>query len=127
MFKVDSDKTINITRGDIAVLKIGAKTSEGTDYTFQIGDVVRFKVFKNKDCSSVEKTKDVVVTEESLSVEIQLDGSDTKIGEIINKPTDYWYEVELNPDTNPQTIIGYDDETGAKIFKLFPEGNDVDE
>ena len=54
-----------------------------------------------------------------------LSKTDTKIGEVINKPTDYWYEVEVNPHTNPQTIIGYGEE-GAAIFKLFPEGDEVE-
>ena len=58
-------------------------------------------------------------------VEIFLHGAETKFGEVINKPVDYWYEVELNPETKPQTIIGYD-EDGAKVFKLFPEGRDVE-
>ena len=58
-------------------------------------------------------------------VEIYLTEEDTKIGEVISKPKDYWYEVELNPDEEPQTIIGYD-EDGAKIFKLFPEGDDIE-
>jgi ribose 5-phosphate isomerase RpiB len=57
-------------------------------------------------------------------VEIYLDRDDTKIGEVISKPKDYWYSVTLNDDTVPQTIIGYDDD-GAKVFKLFPEGADV--
>ena len=51
-------------------------------------------------------------------------GEDTKIGQVINKPIDYWYEIELNPEINPQTVIGYDND-GAKIFKLFPEGADI--
>ena len=52
---------------------------------------------------------------------ISLNKEDTTIGDIINTPIDYWYEVQLNPETNPQTIIGYD-ENGAKIFRLYPEG-----
>ena len=55
-------------------------------------------------------------------VTISLSSTDTRIGEIINKPVDYWYEIELNPDTTPQTIIGYDAD-GPKILKLFPEGD----
>ena len=46
------------------------------------------------------------------------------IGEVINKPTNYWYEIELNPNTQPQTIIGYD-EDGEKLFVLYPEGSDT--
>jgi hypothetical protein len=68
--------------------------------------------------------KDFLVPEATEKVEVFLSKNETKIGEVISKPTDYWYEIELNPDTDPQTIIGYD-EDGAKVFKLFPEGEDV--
>jgi hypothetical protein len=67
--------------------------------------------------------KDVTVEEETSVVSITLERTDTKLGGIINKPVDYWYEVELNPDTTPQTIVGYDSD-GPKIFRLFPEGGD---
>jgi hypothetical protein len=68
--------------------------------------------------------KDFPVVEATENVDIFLSKEDTKFGEVISKPKDYWYEVELNPEDNPQTIIGYD-EDGAKIFKLFPEGDDI--
>jgi hypothetical protein len=123
MFKIDSDKTIHITRGDIGSINLGATNADGSEFTFQKDDVVRFKVFKSKDCQCVELEKDVVVGATGTEVLISLQGEDTKIGEVINKPTDYWYEVEVNPDTAPQTIIGYDEE-GAKIFRLYPEGSD---
>lgn len=122
MFRIDQDKTIHITRGDIAGINISAKKPDGTNYTFVAGDVVRLKVFDKKGCDCIKIQKDVEVREESLSVDIGLESRDTKIDTIINKPKEYWYEVELNPDTAPQTIIGYDD--GAKLFKLYPEGSD---
>ena len=100
-------------------------TFMGEVYTFRPGDVVRLKVFGKKNCANVVLQKSVKVTEETTQVGIFLDGNDTKFGDVISKPTDYWYEIELNPDTKPQTIIGYDEE-GAKIFKLFPEGKDVE-
>ena len=123
MFRIDQDKTVHLTRGDIAGIDITAKMSDGTNYAFIVGDVVRLKIFEKKDCQCVVLQKDVTVTEETTSVEIALDGTDTKIGDLINKPKDYWYEVELNPDTAPQTIIGYDD--NPKIFRLYPEGKDM--
>ena len=58
-------------------------------------------------------------------MEVMLTSKETKFGELIHKPKDYWYEVELNPMTTPQTVIGYD-EDGAKVFRLFPEGKDVE-
>ena len=92
-------------------------------YEFQPNDVVRFKVFRKNDCSIVEIQKDVIVDSEKTVVSIELEKEDTKIGGLIKKPTDYWYEVELNPDTKPQTVIGFDI-SGEKIFKLYPEGDE---
>ena len=117
MFFIDDDLSISITRGDAAVFSVGATSGEGS-YEFQQGDVVRFKVFAKKDCADVVLQKDVEVTETTRAVRISLDSADTTIGEVISKPTEYWYEVELNPDTCPQTFIGYDD-NGAKV-KFLP-------
>jgi len=98
-------------------------TQDGEIYTFKAGEVVRIKVFEKKACENVVLQKDFPVEADTETVEILLLEEDTRFGGIISKPTDYWYEVELNPLNNPQTIIGYD-EDGAKIFKLFPEGKD---
>lgn len=124
MFIINDDRSIYLTRGDIAVIEISAMKSETEAYTFQVGDVVRFNVFEKKRCDIVVLQKDVTVDTEATSVAIVLDGVDTKLGELINKPKEYWYEVELNPDTMPQTIVGYDDD-GPKILRLFPEGDDT--
>lgn len=125
MFKINEDKSIYITRGDIATIDVTASVS-GEGYEFQEGDVVRFKVFEKKECENVVFQKDVLVAETRMKVSINLIGTDTKIGELINKPKDYWYEIELNPETAPQTIIGYDEE-GAKVFRLYPEGSELNE
>jgi hypothetical protein len=120
MFKIDGNE-ISVTRGDIVHINVCASNQYGDPYYFSEGDIVRFKVFEKKNCEDVVLVKDTLITEETDSVYIYLDGNDTSIGDYISKPTDYWYEVELNPDTVPQTIIGYD-EDGAKVFKLYPEG-----
>ena len=124
MFKVNNDLSIYVTRGDMVAIRVSAEDNNGSDYTFKYGDVLRMKVFEKKGCDCVLLQKDFMVEAESKTVDILLTGDDTKIGELIHKPRDYWYEVELNPLTNPQTIIGYD-EDGAKVFRLFPEGADV--
>jgi hypothetical protein len=121
MIIVNEDKSIYVTRGDAGAITVAASFADG-DYTFKPEDVVRMKIFEKKNCENVVRVFHADrLTEDSTEVTIRLD--DTKIGEVISKPTDYWYEIELNPDTNPQTIIGYDNE-GAKVFKLFPEGGD---
>lgn len=121
MFKVKDDLSIHVTRGDVGLLGITAKNEDESDYIFQIGDVVRLGVFEKKKFSSIKLQKDIIVQEQGTEVQIPLDKEDTTIGNIINTPVDYWYEIQLNPETNPQTIIGYD-ENGAKIFRLYPEG-----
>lgn len=121
MFKVKEDLSIHITRGDIGILEITAKNEDGSDYTFKVDDVIRLGIFEKKKFNSIKKQKDITVQEETTTVKISLNKEDTTIGDIINTPIDYWYEVQLNPETNPQTIIGYD-ENGAKIFRLYPEG-----
>lgn len=122
MFKIDSTtKQINITRGDIGTISISALNEDGDDYTFQVGDILRLGIFTAKNFNDIILQKDVEVLEATTSVDLSLDSEDTTIGNIISKPVDYWYEIQLNPDTEPQTIIGYD-ENGAKIFKLYPEG-----
>jgi len=127
MFVVNDDLSIYATRGDIVCLNVSATDdSTGGTYEFQPGDIVRMKIFAKKDAENVVMQKDFPVVGKTDSVGVYLDESDTKIGDVISKPTDYWYEIELNPYTNPQTIVGYD-EDGAKIFKLFPEGKDLQE
>lgn len=122
MLKIEN-KTIHITRGDVALFEITTKQEDGTDYEFKTGDIIRFKVFKSKDCNCIEIEKDTQIETPTKAAQISLTSEDTKIGDIINKPVKYWYEVELNPDTEPQTIIAYDKE-GAKEFILYPEGSD---
>lgn len=123
MFKINEDLLIEITRGDAVEFVVTAKEN-GENYVFKIGDIVRFKVFEKKGCDCVVLQKDFGVESDTEEVTIVLEEADTKIGQLINKPKDYWYEVELNPDTIPSTIIGYD-EAGAKVFKLYPEGRDL--
>ena len=113
----EEDLSVQCTRGDYCNFPVSGE--------FKPGDVVRFKAFRKKDCATVVIQRDFTVDEATNTFVISLTGEDTKIGEVISKPVDYWYEVELNPDTNPQTIVAYD-EKGAKLFKLFPEGKDVD-
>ena len=126
MFRLNEDMSIYVTRGDTATIIVSLTNEEGTPYVFQAGDVLRLKVFEKKNCNNVVLEKLYPITQTMNEVNLALDEKDTKIGGVISKPVDYWYEIELNPLSNPQTVIGYDEE-GAKIFKLFPEGRDLEE
>lgn len=123
MYQVNDDLSIYVTRGDIVSLDVKAMQG-GSTFIFPAGSSIRIKVFEKKNCENVVLQKDFAVDADSESVPIDLTEYDTRIGGIISKPVDYWYEVELNPFTDPQTIIGYD-EDGPKVFRLFPEGRDL--
>ena len=125
MFVVNDDLSIYATRGDIVCLNVSATDDRtGKPYEFQPGDVLQMKIYTKKNAEEVVLQKDFPVVAKTDVVGVVLTEADTKIGDVISKPVDYWYEVTLNPYTNPQTFIGYD-EDGAKIFKLFPEGKDI--
>lgn len=121
MFEILKDKTICLTRGDIANIVVSASLQNGEAYTFQPGDVVRLTVYKQRASENVLIKKDITIEAEAQTATIRLAQNDTRFGERISAPTDFMYEVELNPDTAPQTIIGHDKE-GAKVFRLYPEG-----
>lgn len=124
MFSIDTDKTIHITRGDIGIIEVSSNISDGSPYIFQPNDEVYLRVYNRKQHEEVVLVKRVQVDNETPTVDIKLESTDTKLGGIINKPVDYWYEIELNPATAPQTIVGYD-AVGPKIFRLYPEGGDA--
>jgi hypothetical protein len=122
MFRIEDDLSIHVTRGDAITIQLKAKVN-GESYAFRDGDKVRFKVFEKKACQNVALQKDFLPVVGETFVDLFLDKDDTKIGDIISKPVDYWYEIELNPDILPQTIIGYDAD-GSKVFRLYPEGGE---
>jgi hypothetical protein len=127
MAKVDNKYNIQINRGNVLRLKIKNKPNEnGESPKFLVGDVVRFNVMKRKECANVVLQKDVTVEEECEIVRIVATADEMKIGDIIDKPVDYWYEVEINPDrANTVTILGYTDKKqGPKLLTLLPEGGD---
>ena len=125
MIKIDEEKTIHLTRGDTATIVVTAQNDDGSNYEFQKGDTLRLKVMSKKKVEEIVLTKDIIIDSNKESVEIELTSDETRIGDYINKPITYWYEVELNPDNNSTTIIGYD-ENGPKQFKLYPEGTNGD-
>lgn len=122
MFNIE-DTTIKLTRGDAASIEIAMTDNSGDTATFHTGDIVRFSVIQRKNHSNILLSKDIVVETESETVTFTFTSEETRLGEVINKPIDYWYEVQVNPDSFAQTIIGYDD-NGPKIFRLYPEGDD---
>jgi hypothetical protein len=125
MIIVNEDNSIYLTRGDDVAFEVGATDESGETVTFSVGDKIHLTVTEKKNCGKVVLDKTVQVNTESDAVTIRLTDEETKIGEVISKPVDYWYDIELiDCNENIYTIVGYD-EDGAKIFRLFPEGEEV--
>ena len=122
MFKINKeDQSVNLTRGDACVIGLKSIDADGNAYTFRQGEVIRLSVYGKKDCDNVVLQKDYPITADSEEIALFISSEETKFGKIINKPTDYWYEVELNPGPYSQTLIGYDN-NGPKLFRIYPEG-----
>jgi hypothetical protein len=120
MIKLDGDN-IYCTRGDSGTINVQATNDDGTQYTFTTGTTVRFNVVKENDTATRIFAKEVTLDEDATQVSIPITSTETTIGDYINKKVTYWYEVEINPEANGYTIIGYD-KNGPKKFILLPEG-----
>jgi hypothetical protein len=119
--KIDGT-TIRLNRGDVLNLSLTLKLESGSDYTFEVGDKIVFSVYKkSKMNEKAVLLKEITVSEQAQSVTVALTKEETKIGEMISKPVEYWYEVELN---DQYTVIGYDDD-GPKLLVLYPEGSKI--
>lgn len=119
MFKIDGTKIL-LTRGDKCTITLKLKNEE---HILNPNDIISFTVYNKKAFNEKPLlSKEIIINESTNYIDICLDSNDTKIGEIANKPIDYWYEIQLNHE---QTIIGYDDVDGPKILKLYPEGSDI--
>lgn len=122
MFKIVKNQIL-INRGDIGTIELTIPLDDGSDYTFAVGDTITFAVYPVNSYQLAPLIyKEIVIEEDGQTkVDIVLTSEDTKIGNIINKPVTYWYEIQLNKE---QTILGYDTK-GPKIFTLYPEGVDL--
>lgn len=114
--------TIKLNRGDVLSFNLTIQKDDGSYYVFNQGDQITFSVYKkNKLNENAVLFKEVEAIPNTDSIDINCTSEETKLGDLINKPIDYWYEIELN---NEYTILGYD-EDGAKVLKLYPEGSKI--
>lgn len=113
MFKI-VNKTFHVSRGDSGTVNLKLKNT-----TFRVEDDVVFRIYEVQGLDEAPIIEvHTSVEEESDTANIFLSGEDTNFGDLGNEIVDYWYEIAVNED---RTIIGFD-ESGAKIFKLYPTG-----
>lgn len=117
-------RNIRITRGNMLPITVSADNNiDGNDYEFQVGDIIRFKIMQANKVDNVLLEKDFKVEEVGVEKQIEMTANEMKIGELKSKPVDYWYEIELNPDTEKtMTIEGYRKDEGPAIITILPEG-----
>ena len=114
--------TIKLNRGDVLSLTLSVSYTDGTSYSFTANDTVVFSVYnKNQMSGNAVFMKTINVTTPGQTLPVNLTSNDTKFGNLIDKPVEYWYEFELN---NQYTVLGYDD-SGPKKLILYPEGSKI--
>ena len=129
MVQINEDNSIYATRGDSWRIELDID-ADGWSWGINPGDIFRFTVMQKNNVSEIFLQKDFEYDGDaeprSVSVSLDFYGDETKIGEAISKPKDYWYEIEHLEKQGDETVvsvhtlIGYD-EDGAKVLKLFPE------
>lgn len=125
MLEIIDERKIVITRGNVMPLTVVAKNDK-IEYQFSKDDILRFKIMQAKKVENVFLEKDFKITEDTTEFDIEITADEMKIGSLSSKAIDYWYEVELNPDTPyTKTIIGFEEEKGPAILTLLPEGGDM--
>lgn len=112
--------TIKIFRGDCGNIYFSKTDSEGNIEQFKKGDKVVLSVKNNFGESTALLRKEFVVESDSDKVEISFSKEDTKFVDLISEPIDYEYDIKVN---DCHTIIGHDD-SGSKIFRVYPSGSD---
>ena len=118
MFKF-TNNTFHVTRGDSGSITIAYK--DGTN--LPAGAPVCFRVYKKDELDSdpvIDKTVSIGNNDTSITIELESEDTTAKMENPENGKEEYWYELKVGASN---TVLGYD-ETGAKIFYLYPSGKD---
>lgn len=114
MFKFKNN-TFYVTRGDGGKITFSYKDGSNLPNTDFI-----FRVYEKNGFDSAPLINESAPTNGETSVTLELFSEHTSLGSIENEIVEYWYEMKLGPEN---TILGFD-ESGAKIFYLYPSGKD---
>lgn len=116
MLKIDGNKTIHMTRGDYGYIVVNF------DRTLIDDNLVRLSVYEANNFDNLIFTVSSPGSGDT-AVGLVINPGDTKQTiPASNTPITYWYEIELDPDTEyTTTVIGYDT-LGPKLFIVYPEG-----
>lgn len=110
------NKKFYVTRGD------GGQISIPIDnYTLKENEVAQLRVYEKEGLDQEPKlVKDGTNDIATNSVVVDFLSADTLIGDPTNEVIEYWYEIKIGGE---KTVICFD-ESGAKLFYLYPGGQD---
>ena len=120
MFKF-TNNTFHVTRGDIGSITVKYNNGAVLNNSDISTDLIFKKYEKDELNASPKVYKTTSVVPKATEVTLILDSDDTNaLPNPENGKEEYWYELKIGPG---KTVLGYD-ETGAKIFYLYPSGKD---
>lgn len=117
MFKIDGNRTIHITRGDVGTITVNFNTilSDDNEIVFKIcpANDVEHPIYISPPYTPATGDTAVTFTLESDVTKESVPAANT--------PLTYWYEIVFNPGSYTTTVAGYD-VLGPKLFIVYPEG-----
>ncbi len=119
MITINTDKTIGITRGDVASFTLKVKQSDNTYYQFKTSDRLYFTVKKSYADSNYIIRKIITFSSPTDTATISLNAYDTNFGSLLASARKYVYDISIN---ETETVVGYDND-GAKYFIIYPEAS----
>lgn len=97
----------------------GDKLTYPVEYDFKKYDTLTFAIYNTRKLDEKPIVfEKFTIDKDCDSYTIEIDSETMKIGDMLNRKKDYWYEISLNDE---KTLVGFTDEKPA-IFTLLPEG-----
>ena len=95
--------------------------NDGSDYVFEEDDIVTFSVYRKLEMNDEPViNKNFAPEVGTTMVSIDIPNEEMRIGEPINQPEEYWYQIRLNEDV----VSGYNS-SGPRKLVLYPEGKRI--
>lgn len=117
MIAIDEDEMlIALTRGDSASIVFSAVDEEGTVYTPQVGDVLKFAVATNVGATPLVVITNTMAQSAEEFWQIDINSEDTQELDF----QDYAWDLQIESGDSVDTIIGKTDDV-SPVFRVWGE------
>lgn len=117
MIAIDEDEMlIALTRGDSASIVFSAVDEEGTVYTPQVGDVLKFAVATNVGATPLLVITNTMAQSAEEFWQIDINSEDTQELDF----QDYAWDLQIESGDSVDTIIGRTDDV-SPVFRVWGE------